>query len=187
MVSRLTLLALGGILCGALSGCTTPTGQAVADWLAAPLARLRVAADSDRLVVPELRRARGLLAEAAAYPFGEVQRATPLLRRTLDRAVQVAERGRRLPGSVIALVDRHTTAMKRRTANLVAEDGLPRQILAPRRQANALRRVGRRLPAVLGLDRPILPGPGDPDRQTVAHPTGPQETWVQKILRRIRL
>ena len=183
ILSRLSLVAL----CGITASCATQSGQAVADWLGTSLGRMRAAIDPDKLVVPEIRRARKLIAKAPGYPAREARRTTPLLRATLREAGQVSERTQQLPGNVITALDRDMTSMKRRVAHLVAPNSLLRKTLDPERHAVAVRRIFHRLPTVLGLCRPILPGPGDPDRQTSAHPTGPQETWVQKILRRVRL
>ena len=165
----------------------TQSGQAVEDWLGTSLARLRTAIDPDRLVVPEIRRARNMMAKAPGYPASEFRRTTPLLHATLREAGQVSERTQRLPGNVITALDRDMTNMQRRMARVIAPDGLLRKTLDPERHAVAVQRIYHRLPTVLGLCHTILPGPGDPDRQTRAHPTGPQETWVQKILRRVRL
>lgn len=183
ILSRLSLVAL----CGITASCATQSGQAVADWLGTSLGRLRAAVDPHKLVVPEIRRARNLIAKAPGYPAREVRRTTPLAHATLREASQVLKRTQRLPGNVITAVDRDLTNMKRRVAHVIAPDSVLRKTLDPERHAVAVRRIYHRLPTVLGLCRTILPGPGDPDRQTSAHPTGPQETWVQKILRRVRL
>lgn len=99
----------------------------------------------------------------------------------------MSERAQALPASVMATVDGQITHTRRRVANVLAPEGLLRQTLNPRTQLAAVRRIYQRLPSVLDLDRQVLPGPGDPDRQTVAHPTGPTQTWVEKILHRVRL
>ncbi|MHC4897133.1 MAG: hypothetical protein ACYTGW_08505 [Planctomycetota bacterium] len=170
-------------------GCTTTSrsGQAVEAWLGGALNRLRTATDPGRLVNPEIRRARHLIAQVPGYPSREFDRTRPLWRGALRQVGDVSGRTQQLPGKVTAAADRNLTNARRRVQHLVEPDGLVRETLDPGRHATAVRRICERLPTVLGLDRPILPGPGDPDRQTVAHPTGRQETWVEKILRRVRL
>jgi len=183
ILARLSALAL----CGIMASCATQSGQAVEHWLGSSFGRLRDAIDPDRLLVPEMRRARSLIAKVPGYPAREFRRTTPLLHNTLGQARQISQRTQRLPGKVTSAVERDAGNMKRRVAHLVAPDSLLRQTLDPERHAMAVRRIYRKLPTVLGLCRTILPGPGDPERQTGAHPTGPKETWVEKILRRVRL
>lgn len=175
------------ILCIAMSGCTTPSGQAVTDWFGGSMGRLRDALDPDRLVAPELRRGQRLLHKAPGYPTREVGRSRSLLGATLDQVGQVSQRTRRVPAKLLAVADRERAGTRRRVAHLVAPGGLLRQTLDPNQHVMAVTEIYHDLPAALGLDRQILPGPGDPDRQTVAHPTPPTETWVKKILRRVRL
>ncbi len=88
ILSRLSSLALCGIFCGITTGCATQSGQAVEDWLGSSLARLRAAIDPDKLLVPEIRRARKLIAKVPDYPAREFRRTTPLSRGTLRHATQ---------------------------------------------------------------------------------------------------
>ncbi len=183
MALRLMLVVLGWTL----SGCATQSGQAVTHWVSRSLGRLREAVDPGKLAVPEIRRARTMMAHAANYPAWEAGRAPQLMRSAVHYADQVLERTQRLPGRGIAALEEGGTRMRRGVTHLTAPQGLLRRTLDPERHAAAARHICQRLPTVLGLDRPILPGPGDPDRQTTAHPTGPQETWLEKILTRVRL
>ncbi len=173
---------------GMTVGCAaTPSGQALQAWLGGSLDRLREATDPRRLVNPEIRRARNLIAKAPGYPNRAFRRTTPLARGAMREASSVWARTQRLPRRAATTVDRDVTSMRRRVRHVIEPDSLLRQTLDPGRHARALRRICRRLPTVLGLDRPILSAPGDPDRQTGAHPTRSQRTWVEKILRRVRL
>jgi hypothetical protein len=178
-----TLLALPILM----AGCATPSGKALEGWVSGSLGRLRDALDPDRLVVPELRRGKQLLAKAPVYPRQEIHRSRALLGASLEEVGRVSSRTQKLPETVMATVEGEVTHTRRRVANALGPEGLLRRTLDPKTQMAAVRRIYRRLPAVLGLDRQPLPGPGDPDRQTVAHPTGPTQTWVEKILHRVRL
>ena len=182
------VLPLAGLGASTVS-CTTTSrsGQAVEAWLGGALNRLRTATDPRRLVNPEIRRAKDLIAKLPGYPGREFERTKPLWRGALRQIGDVSGRTQRLPGQLTTAVDRNLTNARRRVQHVIEPDGLLRQTLDPGRHAAKVRRIYERLPTVLGFCRPILPGPGDPDRQTVAHPTGRQETWVEKILRRVRL
>ena len=184
MIRRLSAIALLLALCGC---ATTPSGQALQSWLGRPFSRLAKSTDPRKLFDQETRRAQALLARLPAQPRQEARRAIPLLRETAQRGQDVFARTRDLPGNVSTTVNHEVRQATSGIQSFVKPDGALRQAIDPGRNVAAVRRIPRQLSRLLRLDRPILSGRGDPYTQTGAFRTGSRETWVERILRRVRL
>lgn len=133
--------------------------------------------------------------------IGDAQR----IIRATERARAIADRERRRPEALVArgrrLIENEMVSPtriantaeamliheQRRLTALTRADGTARQLIDPRGMLRQLQHAAQMLPVILDLQRQPLPGPRDRNRQPSIESDVRPETWVERIVRRLRL
>lgn len=139
----------------------------------------------DHLLEQEAGRLTPLRESIAAAAAAEVQRLPEPLHTAEELWRQELAQAPQWPARVAAPIRSEFERAPRALAALKAPDAPWLGELHPEHLGRRLRELGAGLPHRLGLDRPVLPSPSDPERNTDPGPPPRPWTAVERIAERL--
>jgi len=179
--TAIVLLALGLMSCE-----STGSGHLLREQIGGSLARIAKRLDPQEQInaaAQRLGKLRHTAVALAPWSDDSLHRISQARQQTLELARRQIGAPRRIANTVSSLAQHEVKGAKR----VLASDSTLRTLLSPSEAAHRLRRAVESIPVVLGLTSQPLPSPTDRARQTGITPAERRETWVERILRRIKL